>query len=500
MSVISTSATAIEASANIERSRIASGGILSRFARDKRGSTAIIFGLTIYPIFLMIGLAVDYGRAVGARNQMQQILDSAALAGGRAAQTFDSSNSSYATAKDAAIGEATKYFNQMGVSQTVSKSIELTSYNSSQTEFTFTATAWVQTPFLNAAGIIRSEPALDGAPNGCQTSWWNCQKVTSKSTALVESGGSNDGTSLEVSMMLDITGSMSGSKITDLKAAAKDAIDIMVWADQSQTTSRIALVPFSEDVRLPTLSSFEKAVGTANVSTASSGSGLKRVDQSGYWFNQPYNDYCVVERAGTEKYTDKSPGTDRYVLPNRIYSGWTQDCAVPSTASLMPLTSNKTQLKDRIDALTVGGGTAGHIGTAWAWYTLSPEWNNLWSADENKAKSYGTEKLRKIAILMTDGDYNTEYSAKGIKTSVFTSPLASVNGSSKTQALALCEGMKDKGIEVFTIGFMVSSNAETMLKTCATDHAHYYSAANGDALRMAFRDIALKVSKLRLSQ
>lgn len=500
MSVINTSAPTVDASTDVVRSEARRTNVLSRFARDKRGSTAIIFGLTIYPIFLTIGLAVDYGRAVGARNQMQQILDSAALAGGRAAQTFDASNSSYASAKDAAIGEATKYFNQMGVSQTISKSIELTSHNSSQTEFVFTATAWVQTPFLNAAGIIRSEPALDGAPQGCQTSWWNCQKVTSKATALVESGGSNDGTSLEVSMMLDITGSMSGTKIEDLKAAAKDAVDIMVWADQSQTTSRIALVPFSEDVRLPTLSAFEKAVGTANVSTGTSTPALKRVEQSGYYFNQPYNDYCVVERTGAEKYTDKSPGTDRYVMPNRIYNGWTQDCAVPSTAALMPLTSNKTQLKDRIDALTVKGGTAGHIGTAWAWYTLSPEWNNLWSADENKAKSYGTEKLRKIAILMTDGDYNTQYSSKGIRTSVFSSPLTPANGSSNTQALALCEGMKNKGIEVFTIGFMVSSSAETMLKSCATDHAHYYSAANGDALRMAFRDIALKVSKLRLSQ
>jgi len=500
MSVINTSAPTVDASTGVVRSEARRTNVLGRFARDKRGSTAIIFGLTIYPIFLTIGLAVDYGRAVGARNQMQQILDSAALAGGRAAQTFDASNSEYASAKDAAIGEATKYFNQMGVSQTVSKSIALTSHNSSQTEFEFTATAWVQTPFLNAAGIIKSEPALPGAPQGCEASWWNCQRVTSKATALVEAGGSNDGTSLEVSMMLDITGSMSGSKITDLKAAAKDAVDIMVWADQSQTTSRIALVPFSEDVRLPTLSSFQQAVGTANVSTGTTTPALKRVDQHGYWFNQPNGHYCVVERPGADRYTDKSPTSGGFVLPNRIYSAWSQTCAVPTSAALMPLTSNKTQLKDRIDALTIGGGTAGHIGTAWAWYTLSPDWKDLWAAEENKPKAYGTEKLRKIAILMTDGDYNTQYSAKGIKTSVFSTPLTSVNGSSNTQALALCEGMKAKNIEVFTIGFMVSSSAETMLKTCATDHAHYYSAANGEALRMAFRDIALKISKLRLSQ
>lgn len=499
MSASNTSAELI-GSPSAVRQEDARRGVLSRFARDKRGSTAIIFGLTIYPIFLCIGLAVDYGRAVGARNQMQQILDSAALAGGRAAQTYDPQNSSYASAKDAALAAAQTYFNSMGISQAVQKSLTLTYTNASQTEFEFTGTAWIKTPFLNAAAAVKSADALPGAPDGCDYSWWSCQKVSSKSTALVEAGGSNDGTSLEVSIMLDITGSMEGQKLTDLKAAAKDAVDIMIWADQSETTSKIALVPFSEDVRLPTLSAFQKAVGTSNVSTSSSGSGRKGVTEYGYNFYQPYGDYCVVERPGLEKYTDKAPGTDRYSLPNRIYSGWSQDCAVPSTAAIMPLTSNKTQLKDRIDDLTANGGTAGHIGTAWAWYTLSPEWKDLWSAEENKPKSYGTDKLRKIAVLMTDGDYNTQYSLKGIKTSVFSPALSWANDSAKNQALALCSGMKNKNIEVFTIGFMVSSGAETMLKACATDNAHYYPASNGDALRMAFRDIALKISKLRLSQ
>ena len=54
-------------------------------------------------------------------------------------------------------------------------------------------------------------------------------------------------------------------------------------------------------------------------------------------------------------------------------------------------------------------------------------------------------------------------------------------------------------IEVFTIGFQVSSASKTFLQDCATDTSHFYDATTGDALRAAFRDIALKISTLRLS-
>ena len=44
-------------------------------------------------------------------------------------------------------------------------------------------------------------------------------------------------------------------------------------------------------------------------------------------------------------------------------------------------------------------------------------------------------KLRKIAVLMTDGEYNTEY----------------LNADSTTQARSICANIKDTGIEVYTI-------------------------------------------------
>jgi hypothetical protein len=60
--------------------------------------------------------------------------------------------------------------------------------------------------------------------------------------------------------------------------------------------------------------------------------------------------------------------------------------------------------------------------------------------------------------------------------------------------------MKDKGIEVYTVGFQLDNDeAKTMLSKCATSTDHNYSADNGDQLKRAFRDIALKIAFLRLT-
>ena len=175
-------------------------------------------------------------------------------------------------------------------------------------------------------------------------------------------------------------------------------------------------------------------------------------------------------------------------------------------------------LKRRIDKLQTGGSTAGQLGTAWAWYLLSPKWNTVLQqafptsspaapyTDLTVLNAKGQPKLRKIAVLMTDGDYNINY-CKGVeaKNSDQTPDINcnSENGKSLAQATSLCTAMKAPvsggKIEVFTVGFQVSAAAKTFLTGCATDASHYYDATTEVALQAAFRDIALKISSLRLT-
>jgi hypothetical protein len=177
-------------------------------------------------------------------------------------------------------------------------------------------------------------------------------------------------------------------------------------------------------------------------------------------------------------------------------------CTIPSTAAILPLSSDKNALLAKVSGLQAAGGTAGHLGTAWAWYTLSPNWSSLWPASTPAA--YGTPKLQKIAVLMTDGEYNTQYDSNGVSVNQnnYPSCSAAANGCSTTQARALCTAMKAKGITVYTVGFQVGSNqtAVDTLTQCATDPSMFYNAADGTQLRQAFRDIALKLSSLYLSK
>ena len=98
----------------------------------------------------------------------------------------------------------------------------------------------------------------------------------------------------------------------------------------------------------------------------------------------------------------------------------------------------------------------------------------------------GQPKLRKIAILMTDGEYNRQYSGD----------------SATTQARELCTQMKATGLTVYAVGFAIAEGgeADTTMAQCATSTEHYYSAEDGSQLWAAFRDIALKISTLRISE
>jgi hypothetical protein len=153
--------------------------------------------------------------------------------------------------------------------------------------------------------------------------------------------------------------------------------------------------------------------------------------------------------------------------------------------------------------LETAGSTAGHLGTAWAWYLLSPNWSSLWPS-ANAPAAYGADKLKKIAILMTDGEYNTQYTSKGISdgsSSLTSCPNAANGVCSSAQAVSLCTAMKAKGIEVYTVGFELDNQtAVNTLSSCATDANHFYNSSTGDALKAAFTDIALKISTLYLSQ
>jgi Flp pilus assembly protein TadG len=404
------------------------------------GSVAIIFALMIFVIFGFVGGAIDFARIYRAQSAFQGGLDGAVLAAARAKQTGSSDVEAVDIAKAYLdpIKQRIKVDGSIDISITGGGSGILAVGNLSQPSM-----------FLNVLGIDKLK----------------FKAVATSSFGIGTAGSSN----VELVMMLDVTGSMTGQKIVDLRAAAQDLIDIVVADNQSGSTSRIGMVPFSVAVSLDK-NTFEAATG------------LK--------YTGKYKG-CVVERTGASAYSDVTPAAGSFVAAIEDKS---PGSPCNNAAKIFPLTDKKSDLKKMVDALNAGGSTAGHLGTAWAWYLLSPKWaatidqpyQTAPYSDLTAINTDGSPKLKKIAVLMTDGGYNTQYSAVD----------------STTQARALCSEMKATGIVVYTVGFQLGGDptAITTLKGCASDDSKFYDASTGDALRAAFRDIALKASPLRLTQ
>ena len=257
-------------------------------------------------------------------------------------------------------------------------------------------------------------------------------------------------------MMLDVSGSMRGSKIADLKAAAQDLIEILLPTDVPHE-NRVAIVPFASAVNAGGLAS-SVSIG---------------IDSRGRSMAGRYTT-CVTERPGTHAFTDTSGRTAK--LHRR-------SSACPS-AAIQPLTNDLGQLDDAIEALSADGMTAGHLGIAWAWYMLAPQWSDVLPGDSTPV-AYDNTDFRKVAILMTDGMFNNYYESS--------------NGVSVAQSRSLCDQMKAKGITVYTVGFQVPDEVVPTLTYCATSPKHFYPAEDGAALRQTFQDIAKRLNGLRLS-
>jgi hypothetical protein len=224
---------------------------------------------------------------------------------------------------------------------------------------------------------------------------------------------------------------------------------------------------------------------------------------------------CVTERTGSYAYTDRLAGPGAYA--GYLYPSDPSKCV---SQSIVPLTSNKTTLTAVANGMVASGSTAGHIGLAWAWYLIAPNFNSLWPS--NTAGAYGGTRVIKAVILMTDGQFNTQYyngviakdsdNNDGSNNNVINQN--SLNGESQAQAESLCTAIKatggpDHNTILFTVGFDIGStstvdvNSRAFLKSCATDNAHFYLAVNdadGSSLTAAFKSIAQNLSELRLSK
>jgi hypothetical protein len=233
-----------------------------------------------------------------------------------------------------------------------------------------------------------------------------------------------------------------------------------------------------------------------------------------YYFQKPYGSYdtfeitnCATERT-THAFDDAAPSV---TLLGRNYTDGGGGCSMPE---IVPLTIDKTKLHNVASSLVANGSTAGHLGLAWAWYMVSPNFAYLWPTN-SKPAAYDAPNVQKVVILMTDGAFNTVYCNGVVATnSTSGSPgnndrinCPSPNGDIFTQAHAICDEMKTPQgdappVIVYTVGFDIGDdeNAKDIMADCATDAEHAYLANTGTDLREAFRAIGQNITALRVSR
>lgn len=515
---------------------------ISEFGRRQSGTVSLIFGIAAVFLFSLIGGAVDYSRWNDARSRTADALDAALLNAARSLQTSQTKEEAIAAAEQSFLENARAQLKVVNPKVTISVAADGTSLEG-------TATGKIKTPFM---GLMHFH-ALNVT-------------TTSKVGFGIGSGSGQGGSDLEISMMLDVTGSMcndgsgpctNGTKMDALKSAASDLVNIVLKGGAGSSAARIALVPFATYVRLgrnndgPTETLMKKVTnldatwtGWYNEWSNCSNSSGATSENAGVWSCATHTPAhavnwrlapCVTERTGAEAQTDAAPGSNAWIIgmdstrrqlswdsadtPIAVGDGKGQTNADPSEQwnyndggmcwdgdeknIVMPLTNDKSALLGRINDLVGYGGTGGTLGTMWTWYTLSANWTNVWKLTEQPgsysdtvASGSNPPKLRKIAVLMTDGVYNAQ------RGWLEQDPVQMA-----TDAKAVCANMKAKGIEIYTVGFDLDAlppadkaRAIDTLQTCGTDLHHFYEALDAEQLKQSFRDIAMQLAQIYIAR
>lgn len=450
-------------------------GLAGRFGRDRGGNFMVMAGVVMGLLALAVGFAVDLGQMMNARSALSNAIDAAVTS----------------TARDLTTGtatedEATKIIkvyldaNSTGGILT-NNQIVIDKVTLDRTQYTLQVAAHVDVPlYFPLFGTEKT-------------------RRVSQTGAAVYSFRQ-----LEIAMMLDLTGSMKGTKIQDLKAAAVNAVNIIL-KDQSPTRPRvrIALVPYANSVNVGSslaASSVYVETKESERKQAPANTAPRSVANS----SNPNN--CATERKGDYQYLDAGPDVsmvnrDLYLKP--FANGETKYAASAQcpSAAVMPLTNDQTALVNRINLFVEDGGTAGHIGVQWSWYMLSPNWAGV-LAESQKPAAYDPSRVGKYAVLMTDGEFNLSYFDASSANGVY-----GPNGKLATReaAVKLCEAMRGKGIEIYTIGFALDSTeaVDTLQKCASPDNGgtkHFYQTSTGPELKAAFEKIANNMNRLALTK
>lgn len=451
------------------------------FRRDE-GGALILFALFIFILMLLIGgMAVDFMRFETTRTKIQNTVDRAVLA----AASLNQTRTPAEVVQD--------YFDKAGLGGALEDVIVDEGINHRKVQAI--AKADINTFFLHMSGINTLS-----APGGGTAE----EKVTN----------------VEISLVLDISGSMGrasstgGTKIELLRDAAKDFVDAVLQDDSADKIS-LSLITYSAQVnagpdifnQMNVLGSYINATHnyshciefeTADFDTTAL--DLSKTYRQGQHFS-PYDYY---DPDGTLTYTN---------------------CPKYERDRIRAFSQDKNELKAQIDDLEPEANTAIHMGMKWGTALLDPSTRPIVSGLIGMGKvdnvfsgrpaDYSDEDTLKVIVLMTDGEnvntlrvkstyYNSiwEYNYWNTHKVPWSSTYLyyKYTASQADDMLeSICDAAKAKNITVYTVGFEVGEHGADVMENCATQPSHFFRV-EGIEIAEAFQAIANDINRLRLTQ
>ena len=458
---------------------------IARFAGNRRGNVAIVFGLSIVPIFALTLGIVQFGEALSVRRSMCNASDAAALL---AAANPDRS-------LDYLSERANNIFehNFKRHEDEVHHIDQDLAYDADADTYSYTVRADMDTPLYSLVGI-------DTIPVSCGVE------------AMPERNG------LEIVFALDTTGSMGfGSSWEDATAAMANILpSIQAMADSDEFF--VSFFPFSDRVNIgKTVSHWNDWLGDKEILVKNN--GTPKDLNYGQWNG------CVEPRPADPqshdwRLDDDTPSTERFIPsdPSMVFDSTKEhldDGGLVNKSSsyshcnseqILGPTNDPSSITSAIEDITLKGTGRFDIGMAWAWRMISPKWRGLWNVQDDGYFGYPSEygERRKVVVFITDA-YTTAYDYEVCDTpgEGNCANYGFNKGSQKgfENMVDVCTKMKNEGIDIHTIYVNGNSYGVPYLQECATSIGnHYHAVSDVSELTTALEKIKSALSEVRLTR
>ncbi len=345
--------------------------------------TLVIFALVLFVLMAMMGgVAVDVMKYEATRTQLSQTLDRCTLM----AASLDQRLAPQEVVEDCVA--------KAGLGEQLQSVVVLEGFNSRDVQAV--AKADTKPFFMHMLGIDRFDAAAGSRAE---------QKITD----------------VEIALVLDVSGSMGGTKISNLRTAASKFVATMLDNDPNRRIS-IAIVPYNAQVNLgPTLLSkfnvtaphnaLNRPFDVANhncLELPPSVFGAAGISRTVALPQMAQSDHAYGTDTGNY-YT--APTSTSYAVPNF----GANFCRTEANNVVRMPSQDKAQLQGWINGLTANGNTSIALGMKWGTALLDPSARSIYdeyiAAGQMSANlsgrpfDTGSRDSMKVIVLMTDGEH-----------------------------------------------------------------------------------------------